>query len=79
MIYSRNKTIKIKDAKKRFVEYEVVTLKVQHKDAQTYLIQYILDKNQELSSLVSSKGAEVFYNSNFDFMAADLKTGVVDL
>ena len=79
MIYSRNKTIRIKESKKRYAEYEVATLKVQHKDNQTYLIQYILDKDQELSWLVSSKGVEVFYNSNFDFMAADLKTGVVDL
>ena len=54
-------------------------MKVHHKENQTYLIQYVLDTNQELNWLVTSKDVEVFYDSSFDFMAADLQIGVINL
>ena len=44
-----------------------------------YLLQYVLDKSQEVTWLTGSKDIEVFYNSNQDFMAADPEMGVINL
>ena len=78
-MYARNKTITIENEDGENESYEQVAIKIRHKETQVYLIQYILDKDEEVTWLTGSKEMEVFYNSSSDFMVADPEMGIVNL
>ena len=54
-IYSRNKTMSYVEEDGETVEYEEVVLKLRHNENQVYLLQYVLDKNEEKTWLTGSK------------------------
>ena len=61
------------------VMYEQVVLKIRHAENEVYLLQYILDTEEEVTWLSGSKDTEVFYNDQYDFMVADPDMGIVNL
>lgn len=52
---------------------------MRHKEDQVFLLQYILDVDEEVTWISASDDAQIFYNSNFDFMLADPQMGIVNL
>ena len=58
---------------------EEVVIKVRHREDQVYLLQYVLDKDQEVTWLTGSKNSEVFFNSKGQFMVADPEIGLINL
>ena len=52
---------------------------MRHGEDQVYLLQYVLDGDQEVTWLSGSKATEVFFNSNGQFMVADPEIGLINL
>ena len=54
-------------------------IKVRHSENQVTLLHYVLDHDEEITSLSCSKDTKVFFNSLNEYMVADPEIGIINL